>query len=256
MGISHRSLWDAAILPKEVVETGLVVHLEVARDETHRSFNGYIANISPDGMGVQVPEGEEIAAHFSDGIELLISAQKEGVGLVGRTRVTDQVKDNDRVIKVSVPESWKRVQRRKDYRIDVNVPDAVLTVQNSTGSEQRMLRAEITNLSAGGAVARVPKNLPTTEESPGLSFRLDFALNMEDPLGDKRPWEKLWSGPGPGTTKVSLTSQILEIQEDGDGSGKTELARCDFGLEFSRTGDLIREFLNQYQRVENMRKSA
>jgi len=243
-------------LSKEVVETGLVVHLEVAQDETHRSFNGYIANISPDGMGVEVPEGEEISAHFSDGVELLISAQKEGVGLVGRTRVMDQVEDNGRVIKISVPDSWKQVQRRQDHRVDVNVPNAVLTVQNSAGSEQRMLRAEITNLSAGGAVARVPKNLPTTSESPGLRFRLDFALNMEDPLGDKRPWEKLWNGPGPGQTRVSLTSQILEIREDGDGSGTTELARCNFGLDFSRTGDLIREFLNQYQRVEKMRKSA
>ncbi|HJN39848.1 MAG TPA: hypothetical protein QGH28_06690 [Chloroflexota bacterium] len=46
----------------------------MARDEYHRSFNGYIANISPDGMGVKVPEGEEILAHFSDGIELPISA--------------------------------------------------------------------------------------------------------------------------------------------------------------------------------------
>jgi c-di-GMP-binding flagellar brake protein YcgR len=209
MGISHRSPWDAAILPKEVVETGLVVHLEVARDETHRPFNGYIANISPDGMGVQVPEGEEIAVHFSDGVELLISAQKEGVGLVGQARVTDQVRDNDRVIKVSVPDSWKKAQRRQDHRVDVKVSSAVLTVQNSAGSEQRMLRAEITNLSAGGAVARVPKNLPTTEESPGLRFRLDFALNMEDPLGDKRPWEKLWNGPEPGQTKLSLSSQIL-----------------------------------------------
>ena len=118
------------------------------------------------------------------------------------------------------------------------------------------MRAEITNLSVGGAVARVLKNLPTTSEVPVLRYRLDFALNMEDPLSERRPYEKLWRGPGPGQIKLSLTSQILEIREDGDGSGMTELAHCNFGLDFSRTGDLIREFLNQYQRIEKMRKSA
>ncbi len=118
------------------------------------------------------------------------------------------------------------------------------------------MRAEITNLSVGGAVARVLKNLPTTSEVPVLRYRLDFALNMEDPLSERRPYEKLWHGPGPGQIKLSLTSQILEIREDGDGSGTTELARCNFGLDFSRIGDLIREFLNQYQRIEKMRKSA
>ncbi len=47
----------------------------------------------------------------------------------------DQVEGNDRVIKVSVPDSWKQVQRCQDHRVDVNLPNAVLTVQNSAGSE-------------------------------------------------------------------------------------------------------------------------
>jgi hypothetical protein len=33
------------------------------------------------------------------------------VGLVGRTKVLDRVEDNDRVIKISVPDRWVQVQR-------------------------------------------------------------------------------------------------------------------------------------------------
>jgi ketosteroid isomerase-like protein len=54
--------------------------------------------------------------------------------------------------------------------------------------------------------------------------------------------------------ELSLTCEILEVLTEGDGSGTTDLARCNFGLEFSRTGDLIREFVNQYQRVRKLRK--
>lgn len=233
-----------------------MVHLEVARDDYHRSFSGYIANLAPGGMGVEVPEGEQISAHFSDGVELLITAEPGGVGLVGRTKVLDRVESDSRVIRVSVPDHWIRVQRREDYRVDVSLPNSILTIQGRGGTQKRMLKAEITNLSAGGAVVRVPKNMPTTEQSPKLRFRLDFVMNMEDPLGDKRAWEVLWSGPGPGRTELSLACDILEILTDGDGAGSTDLVRCHFGLDFSRTGDLIREFLNQYQRVEKMRAEA
>lgn len=241
---------------KDVVEAGLVVHLELGTEAMHRSTSGYIAHVGDGEMGVEVREGEEISAHFGDGVQLLITASRKGVGLVGRTKVLDRVEDNDRVIKVSVPDRWVQVQRREDYRVAVALPGARLTVQNESGTVERTLTAEITNLSAGGAVVRVPKNLPTSAESSGLRFRLDFSMDMADPLGDKRPWEVLWSGSGVVRMELSLTCEILEILTEGDGSGTTDLARCNFGLEFSRTGDLIREFLNHYERVRKTRVDA
>ena len=241
------------IKSSEVVETGLVVHLELSTEALHRSINGYIANVGGGGMGVEVPQGEEISAHFSDGVDLLISASREGVGLVGRTKVLDRIRENDRVIKIAVPDRWVQVQRREDYRVDVALGGAKLTIQNESGTVERALAVELTNLSAGGAVVRVPKNVPTSADAPELRFRLDFGLDMQDPLGDKRAWEVLWSGSGVARTDLSLTCQILALLPDPGGSESTRLARCHFGLEFSRTGDLIREFLNQYERVQKMR---
>lgn len=53
--------------------------------------------------------------------------------------------------------------------------------------------------------------------------------------------------------ELSLTCEILAISPDPGGPEDAGLARCHFGLDFSRTGDLIREFLNQYERVRKMR---
>ena len=39
------------IKSSEVVETGLVVHLELSTEALHRSINGYIANVGGGGMG-------------------------------------------------------------------------------------------------------------------------------------------------------------------------------------------------------------
>lgn len=50
---------------KDMVETGLVVHLELGTEAMHRSINGYIAHVGDGEMGVEVPKGGRFRLDFA-----------------------------------------------------------------------------------------------------------------------------------------------------------------------------------------------
>ena len=52
------------------------------------------------------------------------------------------------------------------------------------------LSAVVSNLSAGGARLKLDKKLPSSEAAPSVRNILDFPLDVDDPLGDRRSGEE------------------------------------------------------------------
>ena len=238
-----------------LLSDGIEVRLEVVDGERHLSLEGRVVGTNDAALVIDVPSFARIPNSIRVGADAIITVEDAGVGYRGEGEVLQLGGAGDRLVMVSRPGEMTELKRRQSFRIGVAIPGAILSIHPPANrGDRQTVPAEITDLSAGGAEIRMDAAVVVSADEPGLHYRLEFRLDLNDPLGDRRSWENLWQGTRDTAREFSLPCEVLEVwRMDGDARDIFG-ARCDFGDYPDEAEDWIFRFINQHESVSRMRE--
>ncbi|MDP6350099.1 MAG: hypothetical protein QGG58_10060 [Chloroflexota bacterium] len=233
----------------------VAVRLEVIDGEDHLSLEGTVVGTNDAALVIDVPSFARIPNEICVGAVAVVTAETDGVGYRGHGEVLQLGGAGERLVMMSRPVVVAELKRREAFRIGVAIPDARLVIIPAPNQgERRTLPAEITDLSAGGTEIRIRAEIAASEDAPGANHRLEFRLDLNDPLGDRRSWENLWQGTQDPARKFSLPCAVLEVWAVAGEEGDVYGARCDFGDYPHEAEDWIYRFINQHESVSRLRE--
>ena len=239
----------------QMLTDGVEVRLEVIDGEDHLSLEGVVVGTNDAALVIDVPSLARIPNTIRVGAVAVITAETGGVGHRGNGEVQQLGGAGERLVMMSRPVVMTELRRREAFRIGVAIPDAELVISPPPNQgERRTVPSEITDLSAGGAEIRMKAEIAASAEAPEVHHRLEFRLDLNDPLGDRRGWENLWQGTQDPARKFSLPCKVLEVWAVAEEEGDIYGARCDFGDYPHEAEDWIYRFINQHESVTRLRE--
>ncbi len=260
--------WDIKPEYANVFEIGQRVDLIILDDGNPRTYASQIQDLDDEAMFVAAPTHKGASVHVSAGSELTVSSLIRGARYMGTATVVAREFIPVEVLRLSRPETVRRVQFRENFRVDVRVPDSALHIQPADDpSVAEEIEVEIINLSAVGARFIIGRKIPTSREAPSVKYWLEFPLNHENPLGDyveltPEPVSAPVPGPVPeeeeeepaGPDIMSMAIKIIGVDEVGEGRSASVVVRSQFVNPPMPAQDRITRFVNLCQMVLRRRR--
>ena len=241
--------WDIKPEYAKVYEIGQRVDLTVLEEGEPKTYGSQIQDLNEKQVIVSSPTYKGASIHVDIGGELTVSSFVAGARYMGSGKVLKRVTTPLDVLVVDRPTVVRRVQLRSTFRLDIEIPDCTLHVLPSSDSKVRYeLSAVVSNLSAGGARLKLEKKLPSSEAAPSVRYFLEFPLDVDDPLGERRNGEEdSDDGERVPPEVVSTPCKIIDVVEGGKGKNLHYVGRCAFIEPSPHLQDQITRFVNQSQ---------
>ena len=252
--------WDIKPEYANVYEIGQRVDLIVLEDGKPSTYGSHIEDLDDKKMAVSGRTYKSANMPVPIGSEIAVSSFVGGARYMGSGKV---LKSHVGLLDLPVlarPTSVRRVQLRSSFRLDIGITDCTMHVLPSADSKVRYeLDAEITNLSAGGARIKLEKKVPTSAVAPTVKYFLEFQLDLEGPLGDRKNGlddsEKDEYGAKRATPDShSVPCSIIAVDEVGEGKKAHFVGRCAFIDPSAHLQDQITWFVNQGQMALKRRR--
>ena len=252
--------WDIKPEYANVYEIGQRVDLIVLEGGKPSTYGSQIQDLNDERMAVSGPTYKSASVHVEIGSEITVSSFGGGARYMGSGKVLKSNVGPLSLLILARPTSVRRVQLRSSFRLDIGITDCMMHVLPSTDSKVMYeLDAEITNLSAGGARIRLEKQVPTSAVAPTVKYLLEFQLDFDDPLGDRKNGLDDSDDDEDGAKRTtpdshSVPCSIIAMDEVGEGKKTHFVGRCAFIDPSAHLQDEITRFVNQGQMALKRRR--
>jgi c-di-GMP-binding flagellar brake protein YcgR len=248
--------WDIKPEYAKIYEIGQRVDLIVLGKGEPKTYGSLIQDLDEKQVVVSTPTYKGASVHVDIGGEITVSSFVGGACYMGSGKVRKRETSPLDILFVDRPTAVRRVQLRSSFRLDIEIPDCKLHVLPSSDSKVRYeLDAWVSNLSAGGARMKLDKKVPSSEIAPSVRYFLEFPLDMNDPLGDRRNGDEGSEDEDREPPElVSASCKIIDVVEAGKGDNIHYIGRCAFIDPSPHLQDRITRFVNQGQMVLRRRR--
>lgn len=176
-------------------------------------YKSRVESVLSDGIAVAPPTSRRISADTSCWVYFLVKGQRYGFS----THVKGYGKDNVVLLLLARPHEILRLQRRKYFRVPVEIPVDFQVQEGVPEATELPLSGVIRNISSGGVLMMVSEDAVPE----GKVLRLSFALNVETPLQE-------------------IPGKIVRVEKMQNGK------KYEYGVEFIDIHNRLRDIIMRY----------
>ena len=254
--MDEKENWDIKPEYAGVYEAGQRIDLIVRTKGESETYRTQIHDVDDQYLSLATPTSKGQTIHFDIGSEVTVSSFLGGARYLAAEKLRKRETTPFDLLVIDRPVVVRRVQLRSSFRLDIEIPECTLHVIPSSDSTVRYeVDVSLSNLSAGGARMKLAKKVPSSEIAPSVRYILQFPLDMDDPLGDRRSDEEASKDEElEAPTVVSAACKIIDVVEEVKEDNVHYVGRCSFIDPAPQFQDLIIRFVNSGQMLLKRRR--